>query len=204
MDEGPEKQKTPQIEHLRFKALYPESEIQDTELNAIPGEVKKVFEWGWKVDDTTLDKNKHSPRKVSRLLVIRHSDGNVTYCAEAPFNKDTNKNIFIDIVDDKIAGYGELYQKETWASGYGSFKPNVGFTETAEEFRRKNLGTRRLLMMHAFSMTHFREPLYSADMEDSTSEARAVWEKLVGEGKAKKYNEGVFERYVMIKPKNSR
>lgn len=162
-------------------------------MEEIPTNVIDLFKWG--SDPSVIDQAKYKPRQIASLFVIRHQDGWLTYCAEVksmgPHSE--TENVFVDIIGNDVVGYSEMLQKE-----FSMIKPSVGYTETREGFRRRGLGTRRLLTMNAFSRAYFGMPLHSADMGDSQPEAIAIWEKLVKERKAKKFKEGGFDRYVML------
>lgn len=183
----PEKKDLHQEELLmKFKEYFPQGDIREITQENIPDFVRELFE---RKSQQFVDIKDYRPRNFQRFFLITHSDNSKTYVAQQTKTYNTNKNTeilsyFVDSSDEEVLGYSELRFNISNRSEYFQDKPFVGYTNTEQKYRKKGLGTRRLLMMNAFSKALYSLPLYSDTLV--SGDAKPVWEKLVDQGKAKK------------------
>ena len=142
----------------------------------------------------------YKPGNFEKFFVIKHKNGDETYVAEQVktyHNEDTERlSYFWDSRNSKTIGHGELRWSLSKKSKFFKNKPFVGFTETEKEFQRQGLAERRLHMLDAFARMTYGFPLYSSDVV--TPRAINLWEKLVREGRAKKFKSGEPDRYCFL------
>lgn len=138
----------------------------------------------------------------SAFYVIYHQSGDRTFAAKQTKTYDTNGDTeelvyLIDLDSNgKEEGHGEIRMNVSNDDPYFKNKPFVGYTATEDGFRRQGLGTRRLLIMNTFTQILYDLPLHSDTL--ITDDARRLWERLVAEGKAIKYQEGKNERFRFV------
>ncbi len=180
-----------------FHEYFPDGEIYQSEAKEIPAEAMEFFE---KESLQLILPEEYKPRNFENFFVIKHKNGDKTYAAEQTktyHNGDTERlSYFLDARNSKSIGHGELRWSLSNKSGFFKDKPFVGFTETEKEYQRQGLAERRLYMLNAFSKMTYGFALYSSDVVDSR--AINLWEKLVNEGKAKKFKSGEYDRYVFL------
>ena len=179
-----------------FSELFPEGTLAEIQESEIPEAVMEIFE---RKSAQFINKDKYQPRNFEVYFVINHTSGDRTYLAQQTKTYETNKDTerlvyFVDARDDRILGYSELRNNISNPSEYFKDKPFVGYTETEKEFRNHGLGTRRLLLMNAFSLTQYGRPLNS----DTLNSEMSLWENLVKRGLAKKFQKSKNIRYSFI------
>lgn len=188
-----------------FNEYFPDGKIEEITIDEVPENAMEYFES--KSSQFTTSDN-YIPKNFEKFFVINHAENNQTYLAQQTKTYDnideTEKlTYFVDINNGAIEGRSELRfnircKKENEI--YFKNKPFTGWTDTEENARRKGLGTRRIFMMNAFSQMMHGFPLYSDTV--ITFEAKKMWEKLVSQGKAKKFKEDSNDRYVLQLEKN--
>lgn len=136
------------------------------------------------------------------FYVIRHRD-DITYAArQTKTYRDTSGDTedlvyLIDVDSDgNEEGHAEIRLNISNEESYFKDKPFVGYTTTQEAYRNKGLGTRRLFIMNAMSQMLHCFPLHSDTL--ISDEAKRLWERLEGEGKAVKFREGEHDRYKFV------
>ncbi len=135
---------------------------------------------------------------------MKHENGEVGYIASTRKELRCPTGIqkeectyLVDTLGDELTGYSEIVYATVPQYEQFREKPFVARTRTLGE-RRQGLGTRRVEEMNAFTQAQYGLPLYSDT--NQTDEAKALWEKLVATGRAKKYKEGgKNDRYVFEK-----
>lgn len=137
----------------------------------------------------------------SKLYRFIHLNGDVTYVGQQDKTYDTNEaterlTYFVDTRDGEITGYLEIRLSLTDQSEYFKEKPFVGFTRTFSAFLNQGLGKRRLEEANAYSLSEHSLPLNSDSLV--MDEAKKIWEKLIKDGKAEKYDENGKERFRFI------
>jgi len=189
---------------IKFKEYFPSGDIEEISSEDIPDFVMELFE---RKSQQFIDLKDYKPGDFERFFLIKHSDGSKTYIAQQTKTYSTNKDTemlvyFVDSLDEEVFGYSELRFNISNPSEYFKDKPFVGYTETyginkntGKTNRKKGLGTRRLLVMNAFSNAFYALPLYSDTLTEEEN-AKPIWEKLMQQGKAKKIKEGENNRYV--------
>lgn len=177
----------------------PGAEIEDISIDLIPQRVLEKFEAHSK---RFILPNEYKPGNFNKLLLIRFQNGDIIYAAKQIKIYDNKREeectYFFETRGDEILGrsemrYGLKYKKEN--SKYFKDKPFVGFIKTESDMKKTGLGTRRLFAMNAVSHMIYGQPLYSDTV--NSDEMINVWEELVKKGKAEKFKEGKFDRYVV-------
>lgn len=138
-----------------------------------------------------LKKNIRGKNDCGFALQINHPDqsrsfvGQSTYYDSLHVQDRSNK--------DKYLGEGQVYIENVEDELY---IPVVGFTYTTKKFRRKGIGTRRLIVMDSVSRILFSEPLYSSTTPRLAQ--KSVWENLVEQESAEVYEFRGIKRYKFI------
>ena len=140
----------------------------------------------------------------SKLYKFTHQNGDITYVGQQDKTYDTNGSserltYFIDTRDGEMTGYLELRLAISDLSGYFRGKPFVGFTRTHSAFLNQGLGKRRLEEANIYSLSEHSLPLNSDSVV--TDEAKRVWEGLIKDGKAERYDENGKERFRFVSKK---
>lgn len=106
--------------------------------------------------------------------------------------------------DGRLAGVGEVRNELQPPSHKPEYKPFVGATNTAMEYRQQGLGRDRLVLMGQLAFTLFCGRLNS-DIFFAHGSAQKMWEELARHDYARKYNQQsrfgriMSERYVLTK-----
>lgn len=177
----------------KFSELFPEGAMSQIKETDAPEAAMEVFEHK---SAQFINRDKYRPRNFEFYFVINHVNGDRTYLAQQTKTYDTNKDTerltyFVDMRGNQVLGYSELRNNISNLREYFRDKPFVGYTETEKDFRNQGLGTRRLLLMNAFSGAQYSLPLNSDTLNSEVS----VWEDLVQKGQAQKFQEGEHLRY---------
>ena len=178
-----------------FGRFFPEGEVLDTALTEMPDDVQELLE---QLGMRYLDIERYEPGKFHDVQKVTLGPDDAIYVArkiKEYGDAGTEESTYlVDHKDGKVAGYGEVRYHLTDESGYFKDKPFVGFTRTGSEHQRSGLAERRLRAMNALARQKYGKPLYSDTL--LSPEARSLWEKLVKEGRARKFSEGEQERFV--------
>lgn len=136
--------------------------------------------------------------------LYHHPDGTETYLARQIKMYDTGDEdeltYFVDIENDNIIGCSTLRfnvnSNNPETQKYFRNKPFVDWTWTDANHIKRNLATRRLYLMNQVALQKYGFPLYSGT--NLSPEAQIVWEKLVAQTKAKKFDEDGHNRYTLL------
>lgn len=183
----------------KFRDLYG-TEMTEVTYEEIPEIVKDNFE---KQSKKFILKEEYKEGNFSKLYKFIHQNGDETYIGQQDKTYETNGaterlTYFADTRNGEITGYLELRLSINDLSEYFKNKPFVGFTRTYPTFLNQGLGRRRLEEANAYSLSEHYLPLNSDSLV--IDEAKSVWEKLVTDGKAERYNENGKERFRFISP----
>lgn len=185
-----------------FQVNFLDAEIKAIDENSVIQDMKGFFEAEM---TSLLFPQYYKQGNFDHFFAIHHSLGDITYVAqqtkvypvigvtEYSNAADTRDLVYLrDVtVSGEDEGYGVLIKS------IKSNKPYVGYTSTEEEYQKKGLGKRRLLMMNALSQMLFGFPLHSDIIIRPVAES--IWVKLATEGKAIKYNEEGRDRFMFTK-----
>jgi len=185
-----------------FLEYFPEGEIETVATAEIPEEVLHFFEFK---SGQFLSPNDYTLGNFDNFFRVRHRDGKATFLAQQTktYPKgfleagDTERlTYFVDMGGDKIIGRSELRlnvkcPKECLE--YFKDKPFIGWIETDKNLRGRGLGTRRLYLINAYSRMLYGLPLYSDTV--NSPEMKSLWETLVKQGKAEKFEEVNYDRF---------
>ncbi len=193
-------EKSPQQEELtpeeKFAQMYEGASLIPITYADLPPEAVTHFEAN---SEKYILPKEYIPGNFSHIYLLTHPDGSETYIAEQIKNYGEGKDTealayFMDYIDGKPAGYGELRNNISNQNNYFRGKPFVGFTRTyspedqesgGNDFQKQGLGERRLFEMNAYTESRFGAALHSDS--NITPEAERVWQRFVKEGKAEAY-----------------
>src|SRR3989344_222775 len=134
----------------------------------------------------------------TEFFAIAHGDGSTTLGGVAR-TPEAHTFHLVDRTPNFIKGvmltqgYGKMLRRFGDTDPIWKDKPTVSELITRRVFREMGLATRRLKMMNALSRMYYGLPLYSNKY--STYAETNIWEKLVREGLAEKFQEGRDTRY---------
>lgn len=187
---------SPHINTLVFRKYFPTAQIDIVGSELIPQGVMDFFEH---MSCLFIKMEDHRPGNFEALFVIEHDSGDRTFVAQQTKTYSTNGDTeqltyFVDTnSDDAVIGKSEMRRNISNKSDYYKDKPFVGSIYTLENYRKRGLGTRRLIVMNAVSQMLYGLALHSSTVVSDL--AAAVWTRLVREGKARVYKEGVHDRF---------
>ncbi len=179
-----------------FKKHFPDGSIEIIALEDIPPDALETLEGRSRL--LVLPEN-YRPGNFKKLFVVAHAAGDRTFVAQQlktyGATGDTEELTYLADVDDhgELAGYGEIRLNISNNDPYFKDKPSVGFTRTEAERQKRGFGERRIRLMNALTRMLYDLPLHSDTL--MTPEAKRLWEKLAGNGEARKYLEGKNERF---------
>lgn len=167
----------------------------------IPQNVMQHFE---KRSAALLNPDDYKTGNFEEFQLYRHPDGTQTYLARQKKTYDSgNKDeltYFVDLENGTIIGWStlrfNLKSNDPEAQKYFLNKPFVDWTRTDINYIKRNLATRRLYLMNQIALQRYGFPLYSST--NLSPEAKIVWEKLVAQTKAKKFDEDGRDRYKLL------
>jgi len=180
---------------LAIKRHFGGAKTVEMELADVPDPVRGMLE---ALGMRYLDPDTYDPGDFYDVRRLTLEDGDAIFSARRV--KDygdrgvEESTYVIDVRNGEPVGFGEVRWRLTGVTDYFKDKPFVGFTETRRPFRRKGLAERRLRIMNALARQKYGLPVHSDTV--ISADARKLWEKLAGEGKARKYKEGEHDRYV--------
>lgn len=123
-----------------------------------------------------------------------HPDGDYSWLAQHDKTYDeyseaveSNTYVFDTNPDNEITGVGEIRFARSSDDPYFKDKLFVGWTKTELGFERQGLGRRRLLVMNMVSHALYGCALHSDTL--LSEPAQRLWEGLVDESAASRYNE---------------
>lgn len=183
---------------------FPDAQLECVSLEEVP---EAAFEYFGAKKPTDLSEEEYVRKNFDEFFIITLSNGEKVYAArgrfrEDPSGKDDEEFIeevtrFVDMRDGEKVGYGSLKHMISHQDDrLFRDKPRVGYTYTEKDFREQGLGKRRLLLMHAFSRMRYDKPLYSG--VSHTDLARETWKSLAKAGRARRFRDGKYNRYVML------
>lgn len=179
-----------------FKKHFSSAQIEIISADKVPPVAIDLFELCSK---RFINPKDYKPGNFDAYFLIRHDSGEVTYAVQQTKTYWTGSTeILIDLIDldqsGNQQGDGEIRYDPSDDRPCFKNKPFTGWTETEENYRKRGLGRRRLLMMNALSQMLYGLPLHS----DTTilEQEKRILEKLLDEGKVSKYKEGEHDRYV--------
>lgn len=182
---------------------FPSGEVHELQLSDIPADVLEHFEG--KSSCYILPENYHPGNFQTLFLLEKTPNEKIfgatqtkTYGTENPDTSTEELTYLVDVLDDKITGYGEIRFNTSKENEYFKDKPFVGFTRTYKEFMGKNLGTQRLQTMNEVCLALYKRPLSSDSI--ISEPAKKVWEKLAAKGEAEIFKEGTSNRYRFTTP----
>ncbi len=188
---------SPQDPTEKFRELYG-AEMTEITYDDLPEEVKNHFE-----DQSSrfILPEEYTVGNFSKLYQFTHPDGDVTYLGQQEKTYGTDGSTdrltyFVDIRDGQMTGYLELRLALTDLREYFKDKPFVGYTRTQPDFFNQGLAKRRLEEANAYSLSEHSFPLHSDTI--MTEGGKRVWESLIADGKAEKYDEDGNERFRFI------
>ena len=181
----------------KFKELYG-AEMTEITYDDLPEEIKKHFE---EQSNKFMFREDYTVGNFSNIHQFTHPNGDVTYVAQQDKTYGTDRrtdrlSYFADTREGQITGYLELVLALDDLRDYFKDKPFVGNTRTQPDFLKEGLARRRLLEANAYSLSEHSLPLHSDTI--MTEGAKGVWESLVDDGKAEKYDEDGNVRYRFI------
>lgn len=135
-------------------------------------------------DETMLFEEASNVRQLDPVM----RDGVTHYPFVVDFGHEGDRAdiVVADYVDGAPVGYGQVgFWKQ--ADGTVGHEPYVVYTETDEAHRRKGYGLERLVTMNELSLQQFGRLLHSSEPDAIAPEERAVWQKLVEQGRAEEY-----------------
>ena len=198
-----------------FSNYYPDARINLHTHTHIPENVMNIFEWSSKRFRLPEE---YRPLEFEAFYLITHPDSSITYAARQKKLLDPSPNVgpqlrtleettqFIDVDTTKggaIVGRSELRFTHK-DDPYFTNKPFEGWSGTEDDYLKQGYARRRIFTMNAFSQTTYGLPLHSDTLfvsgrdKDSGKEIepqKLLWEKLVNEGIAVKYDEGGKDRF---------
>lgn len=181
----------------KFKSLY-DVEMIEVAYDDLPQDVRTNFE---RQSRKFILPELYKVANFDKLYKFTHKNSDVTYVAQQDKTYDTNGaterlTYFADTRGEEMTGYLELRLAISESSEYFKGKPFVGFTRTYSDFLKQGLGKRRLEEANAYSLSEHSLPLNSDTLVEG--EAKKLWNRLVVEGKAEKYDENGQERFRFI------
>ncbi len=188
-----------------FSEYFPDGEIEKVAVADVPEEVLHFFEFK---SGQFLSSNDYKLGNFEGFFRVRHRGGKETFLAQQTktYPKgfleagDTERlTYFVDMDGDKIIGRAELKLNVKCPKEYLEYfkdKPFIGWIETDKNLRKQGLGTRRMYLMNAYSRMLYGLPLYSDTVNSLPMES--LWEKLVGEGRARKFKEVEYNRFNVL------
>lgn len=162
----------------------------------------KVMDWFEGRSAMSVRPGDYKTGNFIEFYIIHHQSGDTTYIARQKKTYDTSGDTedLVHLIDldsnGNEEGHAEIRNNITNPSPYFRDKPFVGYTKTEDMFRNRGLATRRLLIMNQITRMFYGLELHSDTL--ITKEARGLWERLVGEGKAIKYKEGELDRFKFV------
>jgi hypothetical protein len=189
-----------EVSKKTFEAHFPEGKYTEIDFSEVPQGAMSFFE---NKSAQYIDKRKYEQDNFKSFFVIQLKNEERCYGAKQEKtyktidDKEELTYIYETDVEGNEIGYGELRWSLLNQSVYFKNKPLVGFTHTEQYFRGKGYGRRRLMIMNALSCLYYNFPLNSDTLIGN--EAKNIWEKLVSDGFAKKYKEGLHDRYSFVK-----
>lgn len=182
----------------RFREIFKHAEIHKIAYADIPDYVRDFLEGQ---AQKFIDPENYRIGNFSDTFQIDHKNADRSFVARTIktfSNPDaTEDSIYVaDTREDELIGYAEIRYNHDQESPFFRDKPFVGITRTTKH-PRTGLGTRRIEEMNALTEMIYDQPLYSDTT--MTEEAVQMWEKLVDNGNARKFNEGTRDRYVYVK-----
>ncbi|MCK4670683.1 MAG: hypothetical protein KAT43_05780 [Nanoarchaeota archaeon] len=173
-----------------FNLYYPEGRIEWIAISDIPEQAMKCFEGYSKRFILPKD---YKPGDFTGLFVVRHNDDMRTYIARQPKLHDDGEIeelTYLFEMDENNAsfGHGEIRFYPAMQRDYFKDKPFVGYSHTNDDYLKRGLAIRRLVLMNALSQLFFDLPLHSSERFVHVGAGKA-WERLVKQGKAKSYQQ---------------
>lgn len=181
----------------RFQKYFPSGKLHPIAIEAVPPLVMQKLEQR----SAYLMRTEHyRPGNFEKVFTVDHEDGGVTYVAlqTKDYGGEAGIERLMYLVDGDAThapfGFGEVRLNVSSSKEYFTHKPFVGTTQTDPAMRKHGFGTRRLLLMNAFTRAAYDLPLYSDTLV--SDDAKRVWKKLLDQGVAEKFVEaGGLERY---------
>jgi hypothetical protein len=177
-----------------FERRFAEGEIADAAFVDMPDDVQEMLE---SLGMMYLNPDKFVPgqfRDGKRVTIGADEAYVASKIKEYGGAGKEESTYVVDVRNGEVAGYGEIRWHLENADEYFKDKPFVGYTKTMEGHRRQGLAERRLRLMNAVAREKYGLPIHSDTV--IAEGAKAMWEKLVKEGRARKYKEGEHDRYV--------
>jgi len=213
-----------------FHTWMPHTSIEGvTNLSDIPIAARKLFEARSRM---YIPPRRYKLENFLSVCKITHSDGSFSWAARQAKTMTTLPGKVLDdagvpkyaleesvyLVDtgsrDEFAGCSYMVMDHTPIPFFNS-KPFEEWSQTADEFQRRGLATRRTFTLNALSQTLYGIPIHSSDhfirsnTKDGTSvqPVKLMWEKLVQEGLATEFFDGndpedKIQRFVFTSERN--
>lgn len=203
----PEKKRSPEEV---FSAFLPGSHLRAIELTDVPPAALEEFE---RLARLYVNQDTYQPYAYRQVFTIDHLDGSRSFAVskekkygheeekgEGSLPVQTEISTFVVDADAEgaLLGHGEIRYNVSDPSAYFLDKPFVGYIKTEDYARRGGLGLRRLETMNALAQAQYGRPLHSDTLVNE--KARSLWERLVASGRARKFKEGKYDRYVFEVP----
>lgn len=188
-----------------FAQWFPGTQIATITPEAVPSAAIEIFEHRSRC---FIDPETYKPLNFTALYLVTHEDGSRTFAARQTKVLSAGpeeSTYFVDINENnEYLGYSELRYVYNNSKSFFQKKPLEQWSGTEDGSRRMGLSIRRILVMNALSQMLYGLPLYSithfiydTNPEDMRIQPqKLVWEKLVSEGIARKFEESGQDRFV--------